>query len=108
MTVHQCPVNGSNTMPCCGQSPFGVSQYERMSTDSNLVTCEGLPNVAVEIVENHLRPLLEEIRETIRDIDILIELSGMTKEEQVLVGRSMINILDYVRDVRTAVRDRDM
>lgn len=40
--VHLCPPDGSGIMPCCGLTPFEVGTGERMTLDSELVTCNGV------------------------------------------------------------------
>jgi hypothetical protein len=37
--THQVPPIGSGTFPCCNQTPFQVPPTDRMTEDSNLVTC---------------------------------------------------------------------
>lgn len=40
--VHRCPPGSSNMMPCCGQTPFEVPRWHRMTLDAALVTCSGV------------------------------------------------------------------
>lgn len=37
--THQCPPEGSGIMPCCGRTPFEVPRTDRMTLDSDSVTC---------------------------------------------------------------------
>lgn len=37
--VHACPVSGSTQMPCCGRTPFEVPRTDRITNDSDSVTC---------------------------------------------------------------------
>lgn len=37
--VHRCPPTGESFFPCCGQSPFTVPQWHRMTTGTSEVTC---------------------------------------------------------------------
>lgn len=37
--THQCPPTGGSVMPCCGKTPFEVSQWDRITLDPELVTC---------------------------------------------------------------------
>lgn len=38
-TTHQCPPEGSGTMPCCDRTPFEVPDSDRMTLEPELVTC---------------------------------------------------------------------
>jgi hypothetical protein len=42
-TVHACPPDDAATMPCCGRTPFEVSPHDRMTLDSEKVTCGVIP-----------------------------------------------------------------
>lgn len=39
-TTHRCPPAGSNLMPCCNRTPFEVSEWDRMTLEPALVTCD--------------------------------------------------------------------
>jgi hypothetical protein len=38
--VHRCPPTGSNTMPCCGVTPWEIPTYHRMTVEDDRVTCK--------------------------------------------------------------------
>ncbi len=38
-TTHQTPQEGLSVMPCCGRTPFEVPRTDRITTDTDLVTC---------------------------------------------------------------------
>lgn len=38
--IHRSPGSGALT-PCCGRSPFELPRTDRMTVDSDLVTCRG-------------------------------------------------------------------
>lgn len=40
-TVHACPPDGSQVTPCCGESPFDLPRTDRITEDSEQVTCGG-------------------------------------------------------------------
>jgi hypothetical protein len=44
-TVHMCPPDGSNTMPCCGKPPL-ERRADRMTLNPSDVTCSTWPNEA--------------------------------------------------------------
>lgn len=39
-TIHACPPKGSGTMPCCDRSPFEAPRTDRITSYSELVTCQ--------------------------------------------------------------------
>lgn len=39
--VHRCPPEGEAETPCCGRIVFELPSLERISTDPQLVTCDG-------------------------------------------------------------------
>lgn len=39
--VHQCPPDGGQLTPCCGQSPFDLPRRDRMTEAAERVTCSG-------------------------------------------------------------------
>ncbi|MEW2424848.1 hypothetical protein AB0911_30410 [Streptomyces nigra] len=40
-TVHECPPAGSGLTPCCGRPPFELPHSDRMTSESEDVTCAG-------------------------------------------------------------------
>jgi hypothetical protein len=38
-TTHECPADGGQRTPCCGQTPFELPRTDRITEDSGLVTC---------------------------------------------------------------------
>jgi hypothetical protein len=45
--VHLCPSDGEGAMPCCGLTPFEVPPTDRLTSNSQLVTCK--PNTTSSV-----------------------------------------------------------
>lgn len=55
-TVHQCPPDGQQVVPCCGMTPFDLSRTDRMTADPSMVTCNGIPQEAREAATGRSLP----------------------------------------------------
>jgi len=42
--THRCPASGEYLVPCCGQTPFEVPRWHRLTLDPQMVTCQGSEN----------------------------------------------------------------
>ena len=39
--IHECPMAGTSSTPCCGRTVFELPANDRITSDSSQVTCQG-------------------------------------------------------------------